>query len=127
MKILELYLENFRCFDKATFEFSENFNLLIGDNATGKTVILDALAIAAGSFFLGIDGIPPHNITKDEIRRITKIEGEIPTVEIVLPVVISCAAFVENMKINPYSEEEVSVQVWWSRELKKIDGKLLII
>jgi len=53
MKILELYLKNFRCFGEETFEFSENFNVLIGDNATGKTVILDALAIAVSSFFFG--------------------------------------------------------------------------
>lgn len=51
MKIRQLELQNFRCFDQKTFEFSDQFNVLIGDNATGKTAILDALAIAAGSFF----------------------------------------------------------------------------
>ena len=51
MKIRQLELQNFRCFDQKTFEFSDQFNVFIGDNATGKTAILDALAIGIVSFF----------------------------------------------------------------------------
>ena len=112
MKILELYLENFRCFDKALFEFSEKFNVLIGDNATGKTVILDALAIAAGSLFLGIDSIPSHNISKNDIRLVKRVKGETPTVETMLPVSLSSKGILENA--YPLS---------WSRELTSYGGK----
>jgi predicted ATP-binding protein involved in virulence len=107
MKIRQLELQNFRCFEQKTFEFSDQFNVLIGDNATGKTAILDALAIGAGSFFLGIDKIKPLNINKDDIRLILRQEGETPTLHDVSSVVVSCHGTFEDI-------EEIS----WKRELK---------
>ncbi|MFM6310300.1 MAG: ATP-binding protein, partial [Dolichospermum sp.] len=107
MKIRQLELQNFRCFEQKIFEFSDQFNVLIGDNATGKTAILDALAIGAGSFFLGIDNINSLNIQKDDIRLILRQEGETPTLHDVSSVVVSCHGSFEDV-------EEIS----WKRELK---------
>lgn len=45
MKINKLTLENFRCFEKYDLNLSDKFTLLIGDNASGKTAILDAISI----------------------------------------------------------------------------------
>jgi predicted ATP-binding protein involved in virulence len=111
MKIRQLELENFRCFEHKVFEFSDQFNVFIGDNATGKTAILDALAIGAGSFFLGIDKIDSVHIQKDEVRRILRKEGETLTLEPVLPVVVSCHGSFEDV-------EEIS----WKREIKTDGG-----
>ena len=36
MRIDNLHIENFRCFEDRTFFFDERFTLLIGANATGK-------------------------------------------------------------------------------------------
>lgn len=110
MKIRQLELKNFRCFDQKTFEFSDQFNVLIGDNGTGKSAILDALAIGVGSFFLGIDSINSRNIFKDEVRHIVNTENETPTLTAVLPCVVSCKGYFEDI-------QELS----WSRELR-IDG-----
>jgi len=121
MKILELYLKNFRCFGEETFDFSENFNVLIGDNATGKTVILDALAIAVSSFFLGIDGIFAQNISKDDIRHIAKIQGETPTLESILPVKVSCRALLEEGMEGMTGTNAEKTR--WSRIRKKVSGK----
>jgi predicted ATP-binding protein involved in virulence len=127
MKILELTLKNFRCFEQETFEFSEDFNVLIGNNATGKTVILDALAISLGSFFLGIDGINPESISKNDIRRITKIEGETPTVETILPVEILSKGFFEtegqSQQLALFQFSFLKQNALWSRELKKDHGR----
>ena len=58
MRIDRLELRNFRKFAEATFEFPRpvngpaeagSFHVLIGDNGTGKTSILDATAVALGS------------------------------------------------------------------------------
>ena len=111
MKIRQLELQNFRCFDQKTFEFSDQFNVLIGDNATGKTAILDALAICIGSLFLGIDKIPSVNISKDDIRLILRKEGETPTLTHITPVVVSCNGSFEDL-------EEIS----WKREIKTDGG-----
>ncbi len=111
MKIRQLELQNFRCFEQKTFEFSDQFNVLIGDNATGKTAILDALAIGAGSFFLGIDNINSLNILKDEIRHIIRKEGETPTLEAILPVIISCKGCFEDV-----------TEMSWRREITNYGG-----
>lgn len=46
MLIHDLSLENFHGFEKRHITFSEQFTVLIGDNGTGKTAILDGLAVA---------------------------------------------------------------------------------
>ncbi|WP_445366469.1 AAA family ATPase [Methylomonas sp. BW4-1] len=45
MKINRLTLNNFRCFDIYELNLSDKFTLLIGDNGSGKTVVLDAISI----------------------------------------------------------------------------------
>jgi predicted ATP-binding protein involved in virulence len=110
MKIRQLELQNFRSFEQKKFEFSDQFNVIIGDNCTGKTAVLDALAVAVGSFFLGIDKIDVRNILPDEIRHVIRKEGETMTLETVLPVVVSCQGCFEDV-----------TEMSWKREIK-IDG-----
>ena len=54
MQIDHLAIANFDGFAHREFEFNPRFNLLAGGNATGKTSVLDALAIATSSWFLGL-------------------------------------------------------------------------
>ncbi len=70
---------------------------------------MDALAIAAGSFFLGIEGIPPRKIEKGEIRSVT-IDGQ-PKPQI--PVIIEANGHIDNKAIQ------------WKREIsnKKLNYK----
>lgn len=45
MKINKLYFLNFRCFEELwIFPFSSQMNIFIGDNASGKTAILEAIS-----------------------------------------------------------------------------------
>jgi predicted ATP-binding protein involved in virulence len=46
-------LENYRCFTDQSFGFKQGINLLVGDNASGKTTVLKALKSAMSSFFSG--------------------------------------------------------------------------
>lgn len=43
MKIEKLSLKNFRNYDKLEIEFNDNLNIIIGNNAQGKTNILEAI------------------------------------------------------------------------------------
>ena len=54
MRIDELTLSNFRCFEQATFTFHPEFNVIVGENGSGKTAALDALAIASSSWLRGM-------------------------------------------------------------------------
>ena len=53
MKINKLKLENFRCFKEYELTLSDRFTLLIGDNGSGKTAVLDAIALAISKFLEG--------------------------------------------------------------------------
>jgi predicted ATP-binding protein involved in virulence len=96
-------MRNFKGFENQTFEFKEQFTVFIGDNAKGKTSILDALAIAAGSFFLGIDGIGSRTIDDKEVR--TKIIDGQPKPQ--TPVTIEANGVIDSKKIH------------WKREIIK--------
>lgn len=70
MKIHTISLNNFRNFEKATFNFSSNFTVVIGENGKGKSSILQALRVAAATFFMGIDEAERYHIQKEDVRRI---------------------------------------------------------
>lgn len=68
MRINELRLTGFRCFEQAQFKFSPQFNLIVGDNGSGKTSVLEALAVAAGSWLLGIRGFDKRHLLAADVR-----------------------------------------------------------
>ena len=43
MRLNELYLNGFRNYEETTVEFVPGVNLLVGDNANGKTNLLEAI------------------------------------------------------------------------------------
>lgn len=49
----EIRLENFRCYTNQTIRFKPGVNLLIGDNASGKTSMLKACKYVLSTFFSG--------------------------------------------------------------------------
>ena len=54
MRMDHLQFTNYRCFQNRKFTFDKRFTLLVGVNGSGKTALLDALAVAAGSAFLNL-------------------------------------------------------------------------
>ena len=76
MRIDRLHLTNFRCFDERTFAFHEQFTLLIGANATGKTAVLDALAVALGAALAPVPHALSGSIRRRDVRRTYRLLGE---------------------------------------------------
>jgi len=80
MRIDRLRIQNFKQFSDFQLEFDPHFNLLVGENGTGKTSILEALAVACGVWLVK----PPdpelnnsrRNIYKNEIRLESKDDGD---------------------------------------------------
>ncbi|MDP4497691.1 AAA family ATPase [Vibrio cholerae] len=72
MKINSLSIKNFKCFEDLKLEFDPYFNVLIGDNATGKTSILDAASFTIGTYFLGVR--KATNDSKVELRALKQSE-----------------------------------------------------
>lgn len=68
MKLNNIKISNYRCFREADIDFDEHTTLIVGKNGAGKTVILDAVAVAVSTFLLGIDGGVSRNISRDDAR-----------------------------------------------------------
>lgn len=69
MKIEQISLANYRCFDNRTFSLSPEFNLVVGVNGTGKTALLEALSVALSTWLLGFRNKPDNSsLSKDDAR-----------------------------------------------------------
>ena len=76
MKIERLKLKKFRNYDKLDIKFNDKLNIIIGNNAQGKTNILEAIYfLSITKSFLSIND--KNCMKKDEV--FTKIEGNIRT------------------------------------------------
>jgi predicted ATP-binding protein involved in virulence len=75
VRIEKIKIKNFKGFSDEEFELNQRFTVFIGDNAKGKTSILDALAVAVGSYLRGID------VAKHEARSIDKKEVRVRTID----------------------------------------------
>ena len=49
----DITIKNFRCYEEKSIEFRRGVNLLIGDNAVGKTSLLHACNLVMNAFFSG--------------------------------------------------------------------------
>lgn len=86
MRIDRLDVQNFRCFDTLALDLHPEFNVLIGENGAGKTALLEALAVAAGTWVLGTGGHEPRPISEDDIRLVGRRIGEQTSFEPQAPV-----------------------------------------
>ena len=68
MKLKNIKIFNYRCFKEAKLDLDDHITLVVGKNGAGKTAILDAIAVSASTFLLGIDGGVSRSILKDDAR-----------------------------------------------------------
>lgn len=114
MRINQIELSNFRKYASARINFHPQFTLLIGNNASGKTTILDALAMLLSTYFQGARiATGGTTLKKSDARYIVvEKEGQVflepqPSVWLKATAVLS----------------EVENSVVWSRELGDRGGK----
>ena len=80
MRIDRIHLKNFKLFEEVELNLHPNFTLLIGENGTGKTSYLEALAIAAGVWLYDVPESKIANsrmsLSTEHIRLTAKMEGD---------------------------------------------------
>ena len=105
MKIHQLEVRNFRSFEHKTFHFSGQFNVLIGDNGTGKTAIVEALVIGAGSLIIGFDGfdwgkVRGGRIEDNDVRQLRDKKSQSPFRQFPFSVEVYCKGVIDQQQIT---------------------------
>ena len=75
MRISRLVLSNYRCFKEFILDLPGKFTILVGNNGSGKSAVLDGLAAGLVSFFLGLGGSSTGNIHKSDVRTESAVLG----------------------------------------------------
>ena len=63
-----IHVENFRGIESMELDFKPGVNILIGDNGTGKTTVLEALTVALGGYLKGIQNLTARGLLQDDFR-----------------------------------------------------------
>ena len=117
MRIDQIQLQNFRCYAQAEFEFPRrldalpgngSFHVIIGPNGSGKTAILEALAVAAGGWFQGVRGDDVRHLRKEDARVQLHRYGQEVREETQYPVRVAASGTAAGEKVR------------WAREFKGV-------
>lgn len=114
MKIKNIKLKNFRCFEELDIDLNERCNVIVGVNGAGKSTILDALAISIGTYFAKIPTAYSLPIQKEDVLRKSFLTGSIISTEYQFPVVISTKGIVCGEHIE------------WEREINGLKNKTTV-
>ncbi|WP_437926870.1 AAA family ATPase [Sorangium sp. So ce291] len=112
MRIDEIRLINFRSFERFALHLEPRLTVLVGRNGTGKTTVLEGLAVALGawlSFFNANRDDRP--IPRSAARFVTTMHGGVPSVATSYPVRVEA------------NGQTLMGPAGWARELRSADGR----
>ena len=133
-------MQNYKAIEELEIELKPGVNLLIGDNGSGKTSVLEGIAVALGGLFVNVVGVSTKNIVKDDVRMKVKVIGESSgNVEYYDPVSVGCTLCVtdeQEFKWNRVKEEvsaahtkidDKNVCAWMKKLTNNSDSELPLI
>ena len=97
MKITKISLVGFRNYLNTTIEFGNNMNIFVGDNAQGKTNILEGITILALTKSHRI-GVSPNIIMFDKDK--CKLTGVVKKERVVSKLEIEITDEIKKLKVN---------------------------
>ncbi len=112
MRIDRIKLLNYKRFGAFEVALDPRFNLFVGDNASGKTAILDALTVGLDSWFIGMKGVQGiGGIYQGDVHVVPYSHGDFVSFEKQFPARVVCEGVV------------LGRQVSWSRDLASDHGR----
>jgi len=111
MRIDRIEIRNFKKFSDFTLDLHPQFTLLVGDNGTGKTSLLDALAIAAGVWLVNA----PDTTLSTSKRNILTSEIHLEAIES-----DGITQFIEHKPVQIKAVGRLGDQeeIEWTRQIK---------
>lgn len=106
MRIESIKLKNFRCFENLEIAFHPQLTVIVGKNASGKSTVLEAAAIAAGSFSCFYNS-SNYGIKRTDAHLITNQLGSMIDNQQLFPVSISASAIIDEKRVT------------WTRQLSE--------
>lgn len=76
MQLEKVCIKNFKGIAEKEIIFKPGFNLIKGINGTGKTSILEAIAVGLGGFVAGLPDVTTRHFSADEVRNIYEKTGD---------------------------------------------------
>lgn len=100
MIIESIVLKNYRCFEEIKVDFHEKLTVIVGDNGSGKTSILEGITVSLGTMFTGLDGQVGVSIYKKDARLKAYLMGESEDIQPQYPVEITARGDVDGQTIT---------------------------
>lgn len=111
MFLKTITLHNFRCFSDLEVNFNNRLTVVVGNNGAGKSTVLEAAAIAAGTLTAAMDGLTNYGIKKSDAHY-------------------KCFELGSNVDVQPQFPVEITAvgdidgkEVAWSRSLNSAKGR----
>ncbi len=98
-----IHIENYKKYISLDIKLKNNFMLIIGENGSGKTSVLDAIATLLGGYLQAFKDIPSaerHSITKSDIRLDIIDKDENISVKYNRPVIITGICNINGNSFN---------------------------
>lgn len=111
MFLNSIVLHNFRRFEKLEVYFRNRLSVIVGGNGTGKSTILEATAIAAGTLTSAMDGLTNYGIKKDDAHYKYFDIGSVVDVQSQFPVEIFAEGTINEKNVK------------WARTLNSAKGR----
>ena len=113
MYLTSVSLRNFRGFERLDLDLDQRMTILLGANASGKTAVLDAIAVAVGAWMRGVPQISKQDrpLCREDVRLETVESAGLATLEARYPVAVGAVAVDAQQTMR------------WKRELRRAGGK----
>ena len=110
MKLQKIYLKNYRNYDDILLELNNNLNIIIGDNAQGKTNLLESIyVLAVTKSFLSINdkNLIDYNGSYDELELLINENGKV--VKINKKEIKKLSDYISKMNVILFSSDSIRI------------------